>query len=659
MSMTESTVEAYLRRYEERDLLRFLTAGSVDDGKSTLIGRLLYDSHQLYDDQLEALARDSRHRGVTDEGFDPALITDGLRAEREQGITIDVAYRYFSTQRRNFIICDAPGHEQYTRNMATGASHCDLAVVLVDARQGVLPQTKRHSSIASLLGIRHFVIAINKMDAVDYSEDVYRAIRRDYEGFAARMEASDVHFIPVSALKGDNVVQRGENMPWYQGEPLLAYLEDVEVVSDRNLIDFRLPIQHIVRAGTDFRGFAGTIASGVVRPGEEVVVLPAGNRTHIETIQGPQGDCSEAFAPMAVMVTTTTNVDISRGMILARPNNRPHVGQHVDAMLVWMSEEGLSANTNLLLKTGPQTVPVTIDAIRYRLDINTLRRASVDNQSGGTAAGFALNDIGRVGISAHRPICFDAYSRNRCTGAFVLIDPLTHATVAAGMVLEQTGQPPAPRAHPQDEPVSRNINVETPEVTGTEREALLGHAPATIWLTGLSGSGKSTIAKRLEQVLISRGIAAYILDGDNIRHGLNRDLGFSPEDRTENIRRIGEVARLLNDAGLIVITAFISPYRTDRDAARKTVNTDTAAPRFAEVHLATPLATCEARDPKGLYAKARAGTISGFTGIDAPYEPPANPELALDTSTRDVDTCVTAILNHLETTGTIPADGQT
>jgi bifunctional enzyme CysN/CysC len=637
--LIRNDIHAYLKRHEEKDMLRFLTCGSVDDGKSTLIGRLLYDSQMIYEDQLAAVMKDSKVHGTTGSDFDPALLTDGLKAEREQGITIDVAYRYFSTEKRSFIICDSPGHEQYTRNMATGASHCDLAIVLIDARHGVMPQTKRHSFIASLLGIKHLVVAINKMDAVGYREEIFEKIRKDYLGFAAKFEAIDLHFMPISALKGDNVVDRSENMPWYEGRPLLSHLETVEISADRNLIDFRFPVQYVLRPNLDFRGFSGTIASGVVRVGDSIVVNPSGKRTKIKSIVTYDGELKEAFAPMAVTLTTTEEVDISRGNILSHVNNRPHVESRFDAMMVWMNEVPLKAGRNYLLKSSTQTLPVTLDGVRYRFDINQLGRLD--------ATGLEMNEIGRVGFTAHRPFAFDTYQRNSKTGSFILIDPLSNATLASGMILEQ-------RALDKEAVTStsgtssKNINWESGSISTAEREQLMGHRARTLWLTGLSGSGKSTISKALEARLVSMGKKAFILDGDNVRHGLNRDLGFRPEDRKENIRRIAEVAALMNDAGLIVITAFISPYREDRSAARTIVNQHApeGSNRFYEIHVNTPIEVCESRDPKGLYKKARAGEIAHFTGLTAPYEAPEKPEYTLLTD-RSVDACVDELIAAL------------
>jgi bifunctional enzyme CysN/CysC len=631
--LIKSDVSAYLKRHEEKDMLRFLVAGSVDDGKSTLIGRLLYDSQMIYEDQLATLLKDSSIHGSAGDDFDPALLTDGLKAEREQGITIDTAYRYFSSEKRSFIICDTPGHEQYTRNMATGASHCNLAIVLIDARHGVMPQTKRHSFIATLLGIKHLVIAVSKMDAVDYDQKIYRQIRKDYESFAAKLDISDIHFIPMSALKGDNVVDRSKNMPWFQGAPLLSYLEDVQIASDRNLIDLRLPIQYVIRPDLNFRGFAGSMASGIIRKGESVVVLPSGQQTTIDQIFSGGEPVDEAFAPQAVTITTTDEVDISRGSMLSKPNNMPIVGSHFDATLVWMHEQKLTPGSHYLLKSNTQTVPAVVTELRYKFDVNELHRQSTGELN--------MNDIGRVAITTHRPLCFDAYSRNHKTGSFILIDTLSNATVGAGIIIEQAPETHQERSAGKD-PVSKNINWESNPITAEERKALLGHSAATIWLTGLSGSGKSTIAQALEKRLVTLGVNAFILDGDNVRHGLNRDLGFSADDRTENIRRIAEVGKLMNDAGMIVVTAFISPYRDDRMRA-----SDIIGDNFFEVHVSTSLDVCRQRDPKGLYKKVAEGKLKSFTGISAPYEAPLHPALTLDSDKMSLEEEVEAIVEVL------------
>ena len=634
VSEISNNISDYLKRHEEKDMLRFLTCGSVDDGKSTLIGRLLYDSHMIYEDQMSSLLKDSKIHGSTSDEFDPALLTDGLRAEREQGITIDVAYRYFSTEKRSFIICDSPGHEQYTRNMATGASHCNLAIILIDARNGVLPQTKRHSFISSLLGIKHLVVAVNKMDIIDYKENVYRNIRKQYEAFAAKLEVSDIHFIPISALKGDNVVDSSENMPWFKGEPLLSYLENVQLASDRNLIDFRFPVQYVLRPNLNFRGFAGTIASGVIRKGEEIKVYPSGRTTKIKSIETYDGELTEAFAPQSVVLTTTDQIDISRGDMIARPNNVPNVGDLFDASLVWMSERPANKNNKFILKTATRQVPAEISDIRYKFDVNSLHREEADT--------IVMNDIARVEIKTHRAVCFDYYVRNPKTGSFILIDTITNETVAAGMINEFSPETHRSRQVGKD-PVSENIFWSDTDVTEQHRARMLGHKPATVWLTGLSGSGKSTVARALEKRLVSMGVAAFVLDGDNVRHGLNKDLGFSAEDRTENIRRISEVAKLMNDAGVVVITAFISPFLEDRKHARSIIGEG----KFIETFIDADLEICQQRDPKGLYKKVAEGKIGNFTGVDSPYEKPTSPEVQLKTGDLSVDESVDVLVKKL------------
>jgi bifunctional enzyme CysN/CysC len=621
-------IQEYLNRHEAKDLLRFLTCGSVDDGKSTLIGRLLHDTKSIYEDQMAAVRKDSAVHGTTGDDFDPALLTDGLKAEREQGITIDVAYRYFSTDKRMFIIADTPGHEQYTRNMATGASTCNLAVVLVDARHGVITQTRRHSFIASLLGIRHVVIAVNKMDLMGWSEEVFENIRKDYNEFVARLDFQDIHYIPMSALKGDNVVDQSVNMPWYQGPPLLNHLENVNISTDRNLVDLRFPVQHVIRPHLDFRGFAGTVASGVMRVGDTVMSLPSRRTSRVKSIVTFEGERQEAFPPLAVTVTLEDEIDVSRGSMLVHPNNLPKVGNEWEAMLVWMHEKPAKAGQTYLVKQAANSAPATLEELRFTIDVNTMRRADSDE--------LAMNDIGRARLTLHRPLAYDHYQRNRQTGNFILIDRMTNATVAAGMILDrvvsgETGM---------KTPVSRNIRREASMVAAGDREQILKQRGVTIWLTGLSGSGKSTIAKELEQQLIRDGHLCYILDGDNIRHGLNRDLGFSAEERKENIRRIAEVAHLFNQAGMIAVTAFISPYRADREMAREIVG----AENFLEVHVSTPIEVCEQRDPKSLYKKARAGEIPQFTGITDPYEAPEKPSLEIDASALEPEESVKVII---------------
>lgn len=635
--LIQRDIDAYLEQHRSKDLLRFLTCGSVDDGKSTLIGRLLYDAKMIYEDQLAAVHRDSKIHGTTGTDFDPALLTDGLKAEREQGITIDVAYRYFSTSKRKFIIADTPGHEQYTRNMATGASNCQLAVILIDARHGVTTQTRRHSFIASLLGISHVIVAINKMDLVDWSEAVYDDIRQTYNSLCARLSFKDVHFIPMSALQGDNVVDRSPNLPWYHGPTLLHHLENVNIAAHRNLIDMRFPVQDVFRPDLDFRGFAGTVASGVIRPGDKVMVLPSRQTSTVKSIVAWEGELAYAFPPMPVVITLADEIDASRGDTIAPVHNLPRTDHEFDAMLVWMNEKPAREMTSFLVKHTTAIVPATLDKIRYEIDVNNMRKKTPPPED--TPPELALNSIARVKIILHRPLVFDPFERNHATGSFILIDRVTNATVAAGMILDRASADDQPAG---DQPRSSHITPETSLVSNAEREQLLRQRARTVWLTGLSGAGKSTIAKLLERQLTDQGRLCYVLDGDNVRHGLNRDLGFAAEDRKENIRRIAEVAKLMNDAGLIVITAFISPYREDRQHARDIIGPE----RFLEAYLNTPLDICEGRDPKGLYRRARQGEITGFTGIspDAPYEPPANPDIMIDTATADAEQCARILL---------------
>ncbi|MGW6422292.1 adenylyl-sulfate kinase [Nocardia sp. NPDC055053] len=592
-----------------RNLLRLATAGSVDDGKSTLIGRLLYDSKSLFDDQLAAIERVSTERGG--DSADLALVTDGLRAEREQGITIDVAYRYVTTPRRKFVIADTPGHVQYTRNMVTGASTADLALILVDARAGVSEQTRRHAFLATLLGVPHLVVCVNKMDLVDWSQERFEEIRAEFAAFAAKLTVGDLSFVPVSALLGDNVVDGSEHMDWYPGPPLLRHLEDVHIASDRNLIDARLPIQYVIRAqqGLDHRSYAGTVAGGIFKPGDEVVVLPAGHSSRVREIWGPGGTkVDEAFTGMAISLTLDDEIDIGRGDLLARPGNRPQQGADLDAMVCWFSETTqLREGARYLVRTAAQTSPAEVTAIEYQLDVNTLHRVEdVD--------ALSLNDIARVRLRSRQPLLFDPYRENRRTGSFILIDPVTDQTVAAGMV---TGRDTGVHAAPATVVWHRSA------VTREDRT----HSGATIWLTGLSGSGKSTIAVEVERQLVAAGRAAYLLDGDNLRHGLNAGLGFSPADRDENVRRVAEVAALFADSGAVAIVSVISPFAEQRARAR-TTHAERMLP-FHEVFVDTPLPECERRDPKGLYAKARAGELPGFTGISSPYERPEHADLVI------------------------------
>ncbi|MFD6396766.1 adenylyl-sulfate kinase [Nocardia sp. NPDC060249] len=597
-----------------RNLLRLATAGSVDDGKSTLIGRLLYDSKALFDDQLAAIERVSTERGGA--AADLALVTDGLRAEREQGITIDVAYRYVTTPRRKFVIADTPGHVQYTRNMVTGASTADLALILVDARTGVSEQTRRHAFLATLLGVPHLVVCVNKMDLVDWSQERFEEIRTEFATFAAKLTVGDLSFVPVSALLGDNVVDGSAHMDWYPGPPLLRHLEDVHIASDRNLIDARLPIQYVIRAqeGLDHRSYAGTIAGGIFKPGDEVVVLPAGRSSRVKEIWGPGGTkVDEAFTGMAVSLTLDDDIDVGRGDLLARPGNRPHIGTDLDAMVCWFSESAqLREGAQYLVRTAAQTSSAQVTAIDYRLDVNTLHRVE-------DVTRLTLNDIARIRLRSRHPLLSDPYRENRRTGSFILIDPVTDQTVAAGMV---TGRESG-TATGDSERAAPAVVWHRSAVSRSER----GQAGATVWLTGLSGSGKSTLAVELERQLVAAGRPAYLLDGDNLRHGLNAGLGFSPADRDENVRRVAEVAALFADSGAVAIVSVISPFAAQRAAAR-TTHADRELP-FHEIFVDTPLSECERRDSKGLYAKARAGELPGFTGIGSPYERPDHADLVI------------------------------
>ncbi|MBS1223780.1 MAG: adenylylsulfate kinase [Proteobacteria bacterium] len=625
--LIETDIQAYLASHERKDLLRLITCGSVDDGKSTLIGRLLYDTQLIYEDQLAAVRRDTTKYGTTGEELDLALLVDGLQAEREQGITIDVAYRYFSTEKRKFIIADTPGHEQYTRNMATGASTAQLAVLLVDARKGIQVQTRRHSFIVSLLGIHHLVLAINKMDLVGFDPAAFARIREDYLEFAVRLGVGEVHCIPVSALRGDNVATPSAAMPWYQGPTLLQLLESVEVAADRNLRDFRFPVQYVNRPHLDFRGFCGTVVAGVVRSGDEVVVLPSGQRSRVAAIVTADGELLEAWAGQAVTLTLRDERDVSRGDLLVHPDCLPAVADAFDARVVWMADTPLLPGRQYDIKLGTRLVPATPTVLHHRIDVNTLEHQRAEE--------LGLNEIGYCRIALTQPLPFDPYDLCPGTGAFIFIDRLSNATVGAGMIVRPVTQPLVDK--------SRNVVWHEHKVTRTQRANQKGQRPCVVWLTGLSGAGKSTLANALEQRLLQRGYHSYLLDGDNIRHGLSQDLGFSRAERVENIRRIGEVAALFVDAGLIVITAFISPFRADRALARA------LAPEgeFIEVYVRASLETCEQRDPKGLYAKARAGVVRDFTGIDSPYEAPERPELALDTERDSVEVNVERLLIYL------------
>ncbi|MBN1277272.1 MAG: sulfate adenylyltransferase subunit CysN [Deltaproteobacteria bacterium] len=622
----------------EKTLLRFSTTGSVDDGKSTLIGRLLYETRSVYEDQYAAVERTSKKRGY--EETDLALLLDGLSAEREQGITIDVAYRYFETPNRKFIIADTPGHEQYTRNTVTGASTSQLAIILIDARKGVLTQSKRHGIIISLLQIPHLVVAVNKMDLVAYSRDVYEDIVSSYGRFSEKLDISDIIFIPVSALKGDNVVTKSDKMPWYEGSSLLHYLETVHVSADRNLLDFRFPVQCVIRPNLDFRGFAGTITSGTVIPGQEIAVLPSGRSSKVKSIATYDGELYEAFASQPVVLTLQDEIDISRGDMIVRKDNLPQVSNVFEAIICWMDERRLVKSNSFILKHTTRNVRAYITKIFYKIDVNTLHREPADT--------LTLNEIARVSIKTSSAIFFDSYKINRGTGSFILIDPLTNNTVAAGMIrgtarkvedLVEAGKIEGIKQKKSPHTIWTGWNIPR-----EAREARNGHKAAVIWLTGYSGSGKSTIARSLEKRLFESGCQTMLLDGDNIRHGLCGDLGFSQKDRTENIRRVGEAARLFFESGKIVICTFISPFEKDRMTARSLIRKG----RFFEVFVKCDLEVCKRRDPNGLYKKALKGEINDFTGISSPYEEPKDAEMVAETDLKTVEDIVAHIMGILE-----------
>ena len=621
-------VKAWLAEQEQKELLRFITCGSVDDGKSTLIGRLLYESKQIFDDQLEALEHDSKRHGTQGKKIDFALLVDGLSAEREQGITIDVAYRFFSSEKRKFIVADTPGHEQYTRNMVTGASTADLAVLLVDARKGVLTQTRRHSYLAKLVGIRRFVLAVNKMDLVDYDEGAFEAIVADYRAFAGHTGITDWTAIPVSGLNGDNIMRRTDATGWYDGPTLLEHLDTVPIDATADAQKaLRMPVQWVNRPDQNFRGFSGQVASGSLRPGAEVRVLPSGRMTRVDRIVTLDGDLDEAVAGQSVTISFADEVDCSRGDVIAAAADPPEAADQFEATIVWMADEELLPGRGYWMKLGTQLVTAMVHEPKYEINVNTLEHLA--------AKTLGLNGIGVASIATDREIVFEPYavegsSPNKALGGFILIDKLTNATVGCGMIHFALRR--ALNIHRQHLDVSRETHAH-----------LKGQKPAVLWFTGLSGAGKSTIANLVEKKLAARGRHTVLLDGDNVRHGLNRDLGFTEADRIENIRRVGEVARLMSDAGLIVLTAFISPFRAERQMVRQMIPEG----EFFEIFIDTPLAEAEKRDVKGLYAKARAGELKNFTGIDSPYEPPEDAELRIDTTTMSADEAADLIVEKL------------
>jgi len=624
-------IDAYLAEHERKDLLRFLTCGSVDDGKSTLIGRLLHDSKMIYEDQLATLTADSTTQGTTGDAPDLALLTDGLKAEREQGITIDVAYRYFSTARRKFIIADTPGHEQYTRNMVTGASTCQLAIILIDARYGVLPQTKRHTFIASLLGIRNVVVAVNKMDIADWSQDRFNQICEDYRDFAQSLELVDPYFLPMSALLGDNVVDASDNMSWFSGPTLMEHLETVDVEVGIDLERFRMPVQLVVRPDLDFRGFAGTIASGVLKPGDPVISMPSGVGSNVERIVTFDGDLDVAGPGRAVTVTLTDEIDVSRGDLLVKAGEQPFRAHDIDAMIVWMDDTELEPGRQYLLQSSDGLSNASVTLIRHRIDINTLEQEQ--------ATSLALNDIALCAITSDRELLFDAYSTNRQTGSFILVDRLSNATVAAGMITGVSSS--------WDQAPEASLTRQMSDITPSERAARLGQQPCTVLLTGLSAAGKSTIATALSRRLFDLGKTAIRLDGENIRLGISRDLGFSAQERSENLRRVAELALLVNKQGIMAIAALAAPKASVRDQARELVGTE----HYLEIFVDTPIEVCRERDPNGLYEAADRGDIPQFPGVSATYDRPTNMDLRVDTSTQSIGECVEQIMALLTDRG--------
>jgi bifunctional enzyme CysN/CysC len=620
--LIETDISAYLKAQEEKGFLRFITCGSVDDGKSTLIGRLLYDSKMIFEDQLAALESDSKKVGTQGQEIDFALLVDGLAAEREQGITIDVAYRYFSTDKRKFIVADTPGHEQYTRNMATGASTADLAVLLIDARKGIITQTKRHSFIVSLLGIKNVVLAINKMDLVDFDQGVFEKIDQEYRVFASDLDFEGIVSIPLSALKGDNIIELSENMTWFKGPSLMDHLENVEIKSSLNTKPFRLPVQWVNRPNHEFRGFSGTISAGMITVGDDVVILPSAKTTKIKSILGVRGEQKEAEAGQAITVCLTDEVDVSRGDVISASNDRPEVTDQFQASIIWMNDEPMLPGRPYLFKTAGKTIDGVITELRHEINVNSFEQKS--------AKILRLNEVGLVNVKLSQQIAFEAYAENKTLGSFIIIDKFTNKTIACGMINFGLRR-------------ASNIHMQAVDVDQISRAKQKHQQPKVLWFTGLSGSGKSTIANLVEKKLHAMGKHTYLLDGDNVRHGLNKDLGFTDVDRVENIRRIGEVAHLMVDSGLIVLTAFISPFRAERQMVREMM----AEGEFIEIFVDTPLEICEQRDIKGLYKKARAGDLKNFTGIDSPYEEPENAEIHVNTVDNTADEAAEYIVEKL------------
>ena len=625
-------IHGYLKAHEHKSLLRFITCGSVDDGKSTLIGRLLYDSKMIFEDQLAAIEADSKKVGTQGGKLDLALLVDGLAAEREQGITIDVAYRFFSTDKRKFIVADTPGHEQYTRNMVTGASTASLAIILIDANKGVLTQTRRHSYLVSLIGIKHIVLAINKMDMVGFSKEVFERILQDYREFAAKLGLTNIVAIPISALLGDNITSRSANTPWYTGPTLMGHLETVQIDDQSQAAPFRLPVQWVNRPSQEFRGFAGLIASGVVRPGDRLRVLPSGKESKVARIVTFDGDLQEAVADQSVTIVLEDEIDVSRGNVLARADAPPGVADQFEVTIIWMAEEPMLPGRQYWIKIGPKMAVGTVSHLKHKTNVNTMEKLA--------AKTLELNEIGVANLSLDQAIAFDPYSENHDMGAFILIDRLTNGTVGAGLIHFALRR-------------AQNIHWQAIEVNRDAHAAIKSQKACILWFTGLSGAGKSTIANLVEKRLYSMGHHTFLLDGDNVRHGLNRDLGFTDADRVENIRRVGEVAKLMVDAGLIVLVSFISPFKSERRMARGLVPEG----EFIEVFVDAPLAVAESRDPKGLYKKARLGQIKHFTGIDSEYEAPENPEIRIDTTQMTAEQAAERIVQYLASRSSIRGEG--
>ncbi len=637
MTDTKLNIQEFLDQDQKKDLLRLLTAGSVDDGKSTLIGRLMFDSKMLYEDQLAALERDSKRVGHAGEEIDYALLLDGLKAEREQGITIDVAYRYFSTAKRKFIIADTPGHEQYTRNMITGGSTANLAIILIDARHGVITQTKRHTYLANLLGIKHVVVAINKMDLVDFDQKVFEKIRKDYETFVAQLDIPDIHYIPLSALKGDNVVEKSDRLPWYHGPSLLEFLETVHISSDRNFTDLRYPVQYVLRPDIKFRGFSTSVASGIISKGDEILVLPSLKTSKVKSIVSYDGELDYAFPPQSVTITLEDEIDISRGDMLVHPDNRPRVERHFEAMLVWMDEKEMDLSTQFYIKHANNNTKAKIDQVRYKVDVNTLEKSNVEN--------FKLNEIGRVVLTTTKPLYFDPYIKNRQTGSFILIDPVTHNTCAVGMIIDKLGSKDLPsRITDADK---KSIAQGKSLISADERRKKLNQKGETIWITGMHGSGKNELAFSLEKKLFENGATAVLLDGSSLRMGLNKELDFSPADRAEHLRRVAHICKMLNDQGIITICSFISRNASLRKQIAEVIGEE----RFHLLYMDATLEYCKMNKPD-LYEKAEKGEIENLPGVDLEYHKPENAVLVFKPEENEIN--IDRILDYLSANKIFP-----